>query len=146
MRSFTMWGRNLVVSEGGTDCSKGDMEDEFSEVTGRILKAAFRVQNTLGCGFLKKVYENAMCVALGADGLGVDQETPIHVHFDGMLVVECYSNRIVEGQGLVELKATREDHPIHVAQVLNYVKATNLPVGMLLNFGDTKLRYRRSLR
>ncbi|HUS90745.1 MAG TPA: GxxExxY protein [Phycisphaerae bacterium] len=114
-----------------------------SELTGRILKCAFRVQNTLGCGFLEKVYENAMGVALEREGLQAAQQVPLRVHFEGVLVGEYVADLIVERTVVLEIKATEDNPPIYSAQVLNYLKATGLPVGMLLNFGCPKLHYRR---
>ena len=113
------------------------------ELTGRILKCAFRVQNTLGCGFLEKVYENAMMVALKADGLEAARQVPRRVHFEGVLVGEYFADIVVARRVLVEIKATEENPPIYIAQVLNYLKATELPVGLLINFGSPKLFYRR---
>ena len=113
-------------------------------LTEKILKCAFDVQNTLGCGFLEKVYENALIVALQQEeGLKVQQQVPLRVHFREILVGEYIADLIVDGTVLVEIKATESNPPIYVAQVLNYLKATHLPVGMLLNFGRPKLYYRR---
>ena len=114
-----------------------------AELTKKILQCAFEVQNTLGCGFLEKVYENAMKVALERSGLDVSQQTPLRVHFQDVLVGEYFADLIVAGAVLVEIKATESNPPIHVAQVLNYLKATGLPVGLLINFGKPKLYYRR---
>ena len=116
---------------------------EHEELTGRILRCAFRVQNTLGCGFLEKVYENAMMVALEEEGLEAVQQMPLRVRFRGVLVGDFVADIIVARTVIVEIKATEEDPPIYKAQVLNYLKAANLPVGLLLNFGQPKLRYRR---
>ncbi len=113
------------------------------DITERILKCAFRVQNTLGCGFLEKVYENALTVALSKDGLQARAQVPLRVHFDEVLVGEYCADVIVADSVIVEVKATELNAPVHVAQILNYLKATGLPVGMLLNFGQPKLYYRR---
>ncbi len=109
-------------------------EDE--EVTGRILQCAFRVQNTLGCGFLEKVYENAMGVALRKEGLEVVQQMPIRVHYEDVLVGEHVADIIVARCGLVEVKAAEGEPKVFSARVLNCLKATGLPVGMLLNFAS----------
>ena len=113
------------------------------ELTRQILGCAFRGQNTLGCGFLEKVYENALIVALKQEQLEAIQQIPLKVHFEGILVGEYVADIIVGGAVLVEIKATEENPPIYVAQVLNYLRATNLPVGLLLNFGKPRLHYRR---
>ena len=113
------------------------------ELTGRILECAFEVQNTLGCGFLEKVYENALALALRQIGLDVTQQAPLRVHFQGQVVGQYVADIVVEGAVLVEIKATEDNPPIYMAQVLNYLKATALPVGLLINFGRPKLYYRR---
>ena len=112
------------------------------EITEAILASAFDVSNTLGCGFLEKVYENAMVVALEEAGLKVMQQVPLRVHYRDVLVGDYVADLIVDDAVIVEVKATEEHSRVHVAQVLNYLRATNLPVGMLLNFGQPKLLYR----
>ena len=97
----------------------------------------------MGCGFLEKVYENAMGVALEQEGLQVAQQIPLRVHFEGVLVGEYVADIIVERTVLVEVKATEDNPTLYAAQVLNYLKATGLPVGLLINFGRPKLNYRR---
>ena len=113
------------------------------EKTGEIIKAAFEVSNTLGCGFLEKVYENALALELKRRGLKVSQQVPIRVLYLGQTVGDYIMDMVVENAVLVEIKATEKDHPIYTAQTLNYLRATNLPVGLLINFGQPKLRYRR---
>ena len=113
------------------------------ELTGRILQAAFEVSNALGCGFLEKVYENAMVVELRKRGMDFAQQTPVRVLYRGETVGEYAADLIVERTVLVEVKATIEHHSVYVAQALNYLKATRLPVALLLNFGRSKLMYRR---
>ena len=92
---------------------------------------------------MKGVYENAMMVALKADGHQAVQQMPLRVHYEGVLVGDYVADIIVERAVLIEIKATEENAEIHVAQVLNYLKATNLPEGLLLNYGRPRLRYRR---
>ena len=106
------------------------------EKTGRIIKAAFEVSNTLGCGFLEKVYENALSLELKRRGLQVTQQVPIRVLYLGQTVGNYIADLIVENAVLVEIKATEENHSIYVAQTLNYLRATNLPVALLINFAD----------
>ena len=119
------------------------MSMAYEDITGRILQCAFDVQNTLGCGFLEKVYENAMMVALREAGVEASQQVPLRVHYREQLVGDYVADIVVDGAILVEIKATSENPPVYVAQVLNYLKASRLPVGMLLNFGLPKLTYRR---
>jgi len=120
---------------------------EYEELTQRILKCAYRVSNTLGCGFPEKVYENAMVVALEQEGPQAVSQTPLRVHFDGAPVGDYVADIIVARAVLLEIKATEDNPGIFSAQVLNYLKATNLPVGLLLNFGRPKpYVWRLSLR
>jgi GxxExxY protein len=117
----------------------------YEEVTGAILRVAFDVSNELGCGFLEKVYENAMAVGLRTGGLKVAQQVPIRVKYLGQIIGDYIADMIVENSVLVEIKATEQDNPIYVAQTLNYLKATGLDVGLLINFGRPKLSYKRLL-
>jgi len=113
------------------------------QLTGAILRVAFDVSNELGSGFLEKVYENAMVVGLRAGGLKVAQQVPVRVHYLGQDVGDYIADMIVENAVLVEIKATEQHNPVYVAQTLNYLKATGLDVGLLLNFGRPKLAYKR---
>lgn len=113
------------------------------EVTGKVLEAAFEVINELGAGFLESVYENAMILALKEKGLEVRPQAPLAVLFRGDLVGQFYADLLVEELVIVELKAVKVLLPEHQAQVINYLKATKLEVGLLLNFGSPKLEYRR---
>ncbi len=113
------------------------------ELTRRIIKCAFEVQNTLGAGFLERVYEKAMVVALREDGLEAAEQVPFRVHFRGVLVGDYTADIVVARTVLVEVKATETTSPAYVAQVLNYLAASKLPVGLLVNFGKPRLSYRR---
>ncbi len=105
------------------------------ELTGRVIRAFYDVYNELGGGFLESVYEGAMAIALGEDGLTVGRQAPIPVRFRGRIVGDFRADLIVEGRVMLELKACRALEPAHEAQVLHYLKATGVPVGLLLNFG-----------
>jgi len=118
-------------------------ESLHSEITEAIIGVAYEVSNTLGCGFLEKVYENALCVGLREKGLGVSQQVPVRVSYHGQSVGDYVSDLIVQGAVLVEVKASLEHQTVYAAQILNYLKATNLPVGLLLNFGRPKLTVKR---
>lgn len=113
------------------------------ELTDKIIGAAMRVSNTLGCGFLEKVYENAMVMELEHRGLQVAQQVPIRVAYRGRTVGDYQADLIVERTVLVEVKATLEHHDVFIAQTLNYLRATQLPVGLLMNFGRPRLRWKR---
>jgi len=116
---------------------------ENQMLTAEILSACFEVSNELGCGFLESVYEKSLLVALLDKGLMVESQVPLKVEFRRQIVGEFYSDLVVEDSVLLELKAVKKIAPEHIAQVLNYLKATGMPVGMLVNFGNPKVEYRR---
>lgn len=107
------------------------------ELTGRIIKAAHAVHNTLGYGFLEKVYRNALAIELGQIGLTVDCERPITVYYGGEVVGDYYADLLVEGKVIVEVKAVSTLAPVHEAQLINYLKATAVEIGLLINFGPS---------
>jgi GxxExxY protein len=112
-------------------------------LTESVLGCAFTVANTLGVGFLEKVYENALAHELRKAGLEVEQQASISVTYDGQLVGSYAADLMVEHRLLVELKACKALDDIHVAQCLNYLKATGIHTCLLINFGTPKLQIRR---
>ncbi|HEX7447980.1 MAG TPA: GxxExxY protein [Pirellulales bacterium] len=118
-------------------------EEELNALTERIIGCAFRVSNTLGCGFLEKVYQNALVHELRKSGWNVEAQYPINVFYDGVVVGEYYADILVAGTVIVELKATKEHDDVFTAQCLNYLKATGKPVCLLLNFGKPHLDIKR---
>lgn len=114
-----------------------------NDITEAVIGAAFAVSNTLGSGFLEKVYENALRHELRKGGWHVEQQQALKVVYDSVAVGEYVADLIVEGAVLVELKAVRALDDVHTAQVLNYLKATELKVGLLLNFGTPRVEVRR---
>lgn len=105
-------------------------------ITDAILKVYYEVYNELGYGFLEKVYQNAMYFELKSLGYKVEPQKQIKVYFKKQLVGEYYSDLLVEDKVIVELKATELIMNVHMAQIMNYLKATPIEVGMLLNFGE----------
>lgn len=103
--------------------------------TDKIINAFYTVYNTLGYGFLEKVYRNALAIELSKQGLAVSVEKPICVYYEGEVVGEYFADLLVENRIIVELKAVRQLTDEHEAQLLNYLKATSYEVGLLLNFG-----------
>lgn len=121
------------------------MQDD-DPLTSRIIGCAYRVANELGSGFLEKVYENALAHELRKAGLNFVQQHHIQVHYDGVVVGDYVADLLVEGQILIELKACKDLDDIHLAQCLNYLKATGLKVCLLMNFGRPKVQIRRLMR
>ena len=116
---------------------------ELSELTEKIIGCAYIVSNSLGCGFLEKVYGNALAHELQQKGLKVVQQKPIKIYYKDVLVGEYVADLVVEDNVLVELKAVQDLDDIHYAQCLNYLRATALGVCPLLNFGKPELQVRR---
>ena len=106
-----------------------------SELTSAIINAFYSVHSELGFGFLEKVYENALAIALRERGFHVVQQAPIPVWFHRQKVGEYYADIIVDEKVILELKAAESLVPEHEKQLLNYLKATEIQVGLLLNFG-----------
>ena len=112
------------------------------ELTGEILKAFYIVYNKLGHGFLEKIYENALTIELRNMGLTVEQQQPIKVYYDSIMIGDYFADIVVNDAVILELKAAEALNPAHDAQLGNYLKATNIEVGILLNFG-VKPEFRR---
>ena len=108
---------------------------KHSEITSKIIKAYYNVYNRLGFGFLEKVYENSMFIELQKFGLRCERQFPIKVYYDEHQVGEYYADILVEDLVIIELKAAENLCEEHEAQLINYLKATELEVGILLNFG-----------
>ncbi|HLG31938.1 MAG TPA: GxxExxY protein [Ignavibacteriaceae bacterium] len=115
-----------------------------SEITDLIIKAYYNVYNKLGFGFLEKVYENAMMIELQRLNLKCDKQKPITVNYDGFNIGEYFADIIVNDCVIIELKAAEELCPEHEAQLVNYLKATEIEVGLLLNFGKEP-RFKRKV-
>jgi len=117
----------------------------WEDLTGEVIGCAYRVSNALGAGFLEKVYENALAVELRRSKIRFTQQSPIAIHYEGELVGEYTADFLVDDTVLVELKACRALDDVHTAQCMNYLKATNKPVCLLIKFGNPKVQVRRIL-
>jgi GxxExxY protein len=118
-------------------------EGGANELSKRIIGCTFQVLNTLGPGFLEKVCENALAHELRKAGLTVAQQQGITVLYDGVVVGDCAFDLLVEQTIIIELKAIRALDNAHVAQCINYLKATGRRICLLLNFGESRLEIRR---
>ena len=110
-------------------------DGKHTDVTEKVIEAFFNVYNTLGYGFAEKVYQNALVIELVALGLAVESQKQITVRYSGRIVGEFWADVVVNGVVIVELKAAQRLLDEHEAQLLNYLKATLIEVGLLLNFG-----------
>lgn len=116
------------------------------ELTKSIIGCAYEVSNTLGAGFLEKVYENALAIELRSKGLQIAQQVPFKITYKGVVVGDYFADLIVESQVLIEVKVARGFDKAHVAQCLNYLKAANLTLGLLLNFAKSRVEIQRVVK
>jgi GxxExxY protein len=114
-----------------------EMNDNFkhSEITRRIIQAYYTVYNKLGHGFLEKVYERAMMIELPKYGLKCENQKNIKVFYDGMEIGDYYADIVVDNCVIIELKAVENIAPEHEVQLVNYLRAKDFEVGLLVNFG-----------
>lgn len=115
----------------------------FEELTAKILEACFEVSRELGAGFIESVYEKSLLVALRHKDLNAVRQVPLKVRFRNVIVGDFSVDVLVEDKVLIELKAVNRTLPEHKAQTINYLKATGIEVGLLVNFGNPKLEYFR---
>jgi len=115
-------------------------------ITSKIIAAAYKVHNTLGFGFWEKVYENAMCIELKKNGLTVVQQGSLTVFYDEHIVGSFQMDLLVADQIIVELKSVRQLVEEHEVQLVNYLTATKTDVGLLINFGPSKVDIKRKYR
>ena len=108
---------------------------KHSELTEKIIKIFYKVYNRLGYGFLEKVYENALMIELKKENIPAVFQSPIKVFYEGSVIGEYYADILVDNKVIIEIKATKYLVKDNEAQLLNYLKATNSEVGLLLNFG-----------
>ena len=116
------------------------------ELIKQIIQCAYNVRKKLYAGFLESVYRNALLIELRGNCLKVDKEVPINVHYNNVIVGEFRADIIVEDLVILELKAIQKLSTIHEAQLVNYLTATNIEHGLLINFGSEKLEVKRKYR
>ena len=119
---------------------------EHEKQTEKIIGCAYDVFNTMGFGFLESVYEKYLLIELKKSGLSVESQVPIKVYYEGELVGEFGADLIVNDTVIVELKCVKQLTEIHEVQLVNYLVATEKPVGLLLNFGSKGVVIKRKLR
>jgi GxxExxY protein len=119
---------------------------EESELTEIVIGCAMRVHSALGPGFLESVYQRALEHELRKSGLQVECQKPVSVHYDGVIVGDFMADLIVEGKVMIELKANQALVVANEAQLVNYLTATRIEVGLLINFGAQLLEFKRKTR
>ncbi|MBL6992142.1 MAG: GxxExxY protein [Bacteriovoracaceae bacterium] len=119
------------------------MELLEKNLTEKIIGACFEVSNELGVDFLESVYEKALIIALADKEIDATAQSPLKVLFRDKVVGDFYADILVEDKVIIELKAVKALSPEHEAQIINYLKATGIKVGLLINFAKPKLEWRR---
>ena len=115
----------------------------YKDLSYKIIELALEAQNELGCGFLEKVYENALMILLDRENIPARQQAPADVYFKGKAVGQYFADILVDNKLILELKTVDVIANIHKAQVLNYLRATGLKLGLILNFGKPRFEYQR---
>ncbi len=120
-----------------------DYQDfKYKELTEKIIEIFYRVYNKLGYGFLEKVYENAMMIEFKKEKISAVSQSVIKVLYEGEIVGEYFADILISDKVILEIKVAKNIAEEHEAQLLNYLKATNIEVGLLLNY-DPKLNFKR---
>jgi len=118
-------------------------EYKYSDVTQRIIGCAMKVHNTLGNGFQEVIYQRALAIEMAKQGLSFVREMEMPIFYENEEIGTRRVDFFVEGKIMVELKALTELEKVHLAQALNYLEAYKMEIGMLINFGNTKLEFKR---
>ncbi len=118
---------------------------EYEEITETIIGCAYRVYNKMGFGFLESVYEKCLLIELSNSGLTAESQKPITVYYHGIIVGNFIADIIVNDTIILELKSVRKIIKAHEVQLVNYLIATGKPVGLILNFSDSKVEVKRKL-
>lgn len=119
------------------------MDDQLSE---SVIGAAFKVHNELGFGFLESVYEKSLSIELRKLGIAHQVQAPVKVYYDGQIVGDFVCDVLVKDQLIIELKSVQNIATVHEVQLVNYLKATRIDVGLLLNFAPSKVEVKRKYR
>ena len=119
---------------------------EYKELTEKIIGCAYRVYNRMGFGFLELVYEKCMLIELRKAGFDIESQKPIRVQYDGEVVGDFVADILVNDTVILELKSVRKLVEAHEVQLVNYLVATGKPVGLLINFGETKVGVKRKVK
>ena len=115
----------------------------YKDLSYKIIELALEVHNELGCGFLEKVYENAMMILFDRESIPARQQAPAHVYFQHRVVGQYVADILVDNKIILELKTVDAIADIHKAQVLNYLRATGIKLGLILNFAKPRFEYKR---
>lgn len=115
----------------------------YKDLSYKIVELALEVHNELGCGFLEKVYENALMILFDREGIPAKQQAPADVYFQKKVVGQYFADILVDNKIILELKTVEAIVNIHKAQLLNYLRATGIRLGLILNFARPRFEYKR---
>lgn len=115
----------------------------YKDLSYKIVELALEVHNELGCGFLEKVYENALMILLDREGIPAKQQALADVYFQNKVVGQYFADILVDNKMILELKTVDAIANVHKAQVLNYLRATGIKLGLILNFAKLRFEYKR---
>jgi len=118
----------------------------YKDLSYKVIGCAMKVHQKLGPGFLEKVYENALMIELAGAGIKAIQQAPIQITYNQKIVGDYFADILVDDKIILELKATEKLLKIHQSQVINYLNATGIELGILINFAEESLNYKRLLR
>jgi len=119
---------------------------EYKDLTEKIIGCAYRVYNKMGFGYLESVYEKCMLIELRKAGFDIESQKPIRVQYDGEVVGDFIADILVNDTVILELKSVRKLVEAHEVQLVNYLVATGKPVGLLINFGETRVAVKRKVK
>jgi GxxExxY protein len=119
---------------------------KYADLTGKIIGCAMKVHNTLGNGFQEVIYQRCLALEMEKQGLQFQREMEMPIYYEGVEVGQRRVDFLVEGKIMVELKAITEMEKVHIAQALNYLEAFQLEIGLLINFGGTRLTFKRLIK
>jgi GxxExxY protein len=120
--------------------------EKFDELIRKVIGAVYQVHNTLGAGFLEKIYERALCIELKKQNIKVESQYPVDVYYDNEKIGEYYADLFVEDCLILELKAVENMGVAHEKQLVNYLAATGIDNGLLINFGSSSVQVKRKYR
>ena len=119
---------------------------EYKDLTEKIIGCAYRVYNKMGFGYLESVYEKCMLIELRKAGFNIESQKPIRIQYEGEVVGDFIADILVNDTVILELKSVRKLVEAHEVQLVNYLVATGKPVGLLINFGETKVAVKRKVK
>ncbi len=116
---------------------------DLDEITYLVNGCAMKVHNTLGAGFQEVIYQRSLAIELERAGIKAEREVEQEVYYDGVVVGTRRADFVIGDMIIIEIKALLALEKIHMAQIMNYLEAYNFPIGLLLNFGATRLEYKK---